>query len=411
VSAAGARPVGRRLYYDDSYTTRFTARVAAAGEREGRAAIELEETYFYPESGGQEADRGAIGGVPVLDVQADDEGRVWHVLEAAPPAGEAPAEVSWARRFDHMQQHTGQHILSAAFERVLDAPTVSSHLGAETSVVEVALAGADWRTVERLETATNAVVWEDRPIALHWTDREGVKRFALRKPPAVDGPVRIVEIPEWDLSACGGTHTRRTGEVGIVKIVRWEKVRGNLRFEFLCGGRALRDHAWRTEALLEAARRRTLGDRELIAHLERAATERDELKKKLAALTAEALAAEARARVGSPPAPVADFSAARTRDDLRRFAIECLAAGAPWVVAGAGGAEPALVIARAKSGSGDLRTLLPELLARARGKGGGSADFLQVAPADAAAAESAWGWAREFAGALVAMPSDRAPSA
>ena len=99
----------------------------------------------------------------------------------------------------------------------------------------------------------------------HWTDAEGVKRFALRKPPVVSGPIRVVEIPDWDASACGGTHTKHTGEVGIVKIVRWEKVRGNFRFEFLCGGRALRDHAWRTEALLEAAKKRTLKDRELLA--------------------------------------------------------------------------------------------------------------------------------------------------
>ena len=111
-------------------------------------------------------------------------------------------------------------------------------------------------------------MWEDRPIERHWVDDEGVKRFALRKPPKFTGRIRIVEIPDWDVSACGGTHTRRTGEVGVIKIVRWEKVRGNVRFEFLCGGRALRDYAWRTEALLEAARRRTLKDRELIAHLE-----------------------------------------------------------------------------------------------------------------------------------------------
>src|SRR5207247_9763971 len=144
------------------------------------------------------------------------------------------------------------------------------------------------------EEAANRVVWEDRPVERHWTDDGGVKRFALRKPPAVSGKIRIVEIPEWDVSACGGTHTRRTGEVGIVKIVRWEKVRGNLRFEFLCGGRALRDHAWRTEALLEAAKRRTLKDRELIAHLERAAAERDELAKRLRELTGRAIVAEAR---------------------------------------------------------------------------------------------------------------------
>src|SRR4029077_2373009 len=131
----------------------------------------------------------------------------------------------------------------------------------------------DWETIDRIERSTNAIVWADRPVVRHWVDDEGVKRFTLRKPPKFSGRIRIVEIPDWDVSACGGTHTLRTGEVGVVKIVRWEKVRGHVRFEFLCGKRALGDYAWRTEALLEAARRRTLKDRELIAHLERAAVE------------------------------------------------------------------------------------------------------------------------------------------
>jgi alanyl-tRNA synthetase len=383
-----------RLDYDDAYTTRFTARVLEAGSHRGRAALQLEVTYFYPESGGQEADRGAIGSVPVVDVQADDEGRVWHVIapEATPPAGEAAAEVDWVRRFDHMQQHTGQHVLSAAFERVLDAATISSHLGEERSSIELTLADADWRMVEKIEEAANRVVWEDRPVERHWVDDEGVKRFALRKPPAVSGRIRIIEIPDWDVSACGGTHTRRTGEVGAIKIVRWEKVRGNTRFEFLCGARALRDHAWRTEALLEAAKRRTLKDRELIAHLERAAAERDELAKRLRELTARAVAAEARERVGEPPRGVSEFFPERARDELRTLALKCLEAGAPWVAVGAGAPEPAVIVARAKGAGADLKALLPELLQRAQGKGGGAPDFLQIAAADARCAEEAWRW-------------------
>jgi len=405
VSGPEPRPAAsRRLYYDDSYTTRFAAHVAAAGEYGGRAAVELEETYFYPESGGQQADRGTIGGMPVVDVQADEDGRVWHVVAGGTqPAGEAPAEVDWARRFDLMQQHTGQHILSAAFERVLAAPTVSSHLGEETSSIEVGLAQGDWRLVGRIEEAANQIVWQDRTVERHWTDDEGVKRFALRKPPAVSGKIRIVEVPDWDVSACGGTHTRRTGEVGIVKIVRWEKVRGNLRFEFLCGGRALRDHAWRTETLLEAARRRTLGDRELVAHLERAAAERDELKKRLQELMTRLVVAEARERVGEPARAVADFAAARARDELRLLVIKCLEVGAPWVAAGSAGPEPAVVLGRAKGPGLDLRGLLPGVLERSRGKGGGSPDLIQVSAADAAAAEAAWTWARDWLAAAIAV--------
>jgi alanyl-tRNA synthetase len=404
MSTTAPRPdTSRRLYYDDSYTTRFAARVAGRGEHKGRPAIELESTYFYPESGGQEADRGRLGAHGVLDVQADDDGRVWHVLAAMDAINDAiEAEVDWARRFDNMQQHTGQHVLSAAFERVANAPTVSSHLGDETSSIEVAVGNADWKLIQRIEEATNRVLWEDRPVERHWTDAEGVKRFQLRKPPVVTGPIRVVEIPEWDASACGGTHTKHTGEVGIVKIVRWEKVRGNVRFEFLCGGRALRDHAWRTETLLEAAKKRTLKDRELLAHLERAAEERDELKKRLRELTNQALAAEARVRVGDPARGVAEWADARPREDVRMFALKCLEAGAPWVASAAGSPEPVLVIGRAKSGSVDLRSLLPAALEKARGKGGGSPDLVQIAAVDAAAAKQTWEWAREAVDKLVA---------
>ena len=398
------RPASQRLYYDDSYTTRFAARVVGLGEHRGRPAVELESTYFYPESGGQEADRGRLGSAAVTDVQADDDGRVWHVVDAAPPAAaELQAELDWARRFDHMQQHTGQHILSAAFERAANAATLSSHLGDERSSIEVALPDGDWRLVERLETQANGIVWDDRPIERHWVDAEGVKRFALRKPPAVTGRIRIVEIPDWDVSACGGTHTRRTGEVGVIKIVRWEKVRGNVRFEFLCGGRALRDHAWRTEALLEAARRRTLKDRELIGHLERAAAERDELRRRLDELSVRLLASEALERVGNPPRGVAELFAERSREDVRRFALKCLEAGAPWVVAAAAAPDPALVAGRAKRGGADLRAkLLPGLLERAKGKGGGSPDLLQVAAADAPSVAEAFRWASEALPAALA---------
>ena len=228
-----------RRYYDDSYTTRFAGQVSAVGEHGGKPAIELASTYFYPESGGQLADRGAIGGSTVVDVQVGDDDRVWHVVEAPPEGASVACEVDWARRFDHMQQHTGQHILSAAFERLLDAPTLSSTLGAERSVIEVGLAEIDWRTVERVEEAANRVLWEDRALKLHWTDDADIGEFPLRKPPKVTGRIRVVEVPDWDWSACGGTHTRRTGEVGAIKIVGWERLRGNVRFAFLCGGRAL----------------------------------------------------------------------------------------------------------------------------------------------------------------------------
>ncbi len=395
-----------RRYYDDGYTTRFDGRVADVGTFGDPPAVELEETWFYPESGGQLGDHGTIAGANVLDVQAADDGRVWHVVDAPPAltAPEAPlaCEVGWARRFDHMQQHTGQHVLSAAFEHALKAQTLSSTLGEERSVIELSIPSIDWKQAREVEERANRVLWEDREIKLHWTDAEGARRFALRKPPGEYGRIRIVEIPDWDVSACGGTHTRRTGEVGIVKIVGWEKVRGNVRVAFFCGARALADHAWRTEALLESAKRRTLKDRDLIAHLERLAEERDELAKRLRVFEARQLAEEAARRVGDPPAGVAELADARSREDVRAFALACLTAGAPWVVSATRAPEPALVIARAKSAAGDVRTLLPELLALAGGKGGGSPEMAQLSAADAVHAEAAFARAVEALAKLAA---------
>ena len=389
-----------RLYYDDSYTTCFEAVIAATGEHRGRHAVELERTFFYPESGGQEADRGTLGGLPVLDVQAGEDGRVWHVMGGAlPDATVLAALIDWARRFDAMQQHTGQHVLSAAFERVMNAPTLSSGLGDERCTIELGMDAIDWEQVARVEEAANRVIWEDRPIERHWVDDESVKRFQLRKALQVSGRIRIVEIPDWDVSACGGTHTRRTGEVGIVKVVRWDKVRGNVRLEFVCGGRALRDHAWRTEALIEGAKKRTLKDRELIAHLERAAAERDELRKRLDELNGKLIVNEAREAVGTPPRAVTRFEASRPREEVRRFVIKCLEAGAPFAVAGAGSPEPVVVAGRARSGSFDLKTLVPGLLERASGRGGGSPDLVQASAADAAAAQVAWKWMADTLGA------------
>ncbi len=385
-----------RRYYDDSYTTSFQGDITDVGVHAGRPAVELGVTWFYPESGGQLADLGTIAGSQVLDVQVDEESRVWHVVDTPPSGRGLPCVVDWARRFDHMQQHTGQHILSAAFERLKHAPTVSSTLGAEKSVIEVGLPDVDWRTVEEVEAAANQILWDDRALVLHWTDSEGLARFPLRKAPKVTGRIRVVEVPEWDWSACGGTHTKRTGEVGGIKIVGWEKLRGNVRFTFLCGSRALRDHAWRTEALMDAAKRRSRGERELIAHLERAMEERDELRKKLAVFTAKLIAEEARTAVGSPPQPVAVLAADRTREDTRLFALQCLEAGAPWVVSATSGPEPQVVIGRAKANAAlDLRAFVPELLAAASGKGGGSPDMITIAAAEAGSAKAAFELAKQ----------------
>lgn len=377
-----SEPTPRREQ-DDAYATAFEACVIESGRWQEQPAVRLAETWFYPESGGQLADRGVIGGSAVLDAQLDAHDRVWHVVDTLPTEGAAPARIDWARRFDHMQQHTGQHVLSAALERELGAPTLSSTLGAERNVIEVGLANIDWRLVDRLEATANRVVWEDRALVHHWTDADGVARFPLRKPPKVTGRIRVIEIPDWDFSACGGTHTRRTGEVGLIKLVGWERVRGNVRLVFLCGQRALADHAWRTESMSGSARRRTLKDRDLIAHLERAADERDVLRKRVAELERAALAEEVRRSIGAPPGPFKRIADTGSPQESRQAALVALEVGAPWAVAAALAPTPNLVVACSERRGLDLRLLLPQLLEAAAGKGGASPTLLTLAATDA----------------------------
>jgi alanyl-tRNA synthetase len=228
-----------RLYYTDSYVRSFTAHIA--GSSKDGLSVYLDRTAFYPTSGGQPFDTGSIAGVTVVDV-VDEGERIAHRLAtplAAAPGSEAAVEcaIDWPRRFEHMQQHSGQHLLSAVFEEFFSLKTVSFHLGAESSTID--LAGAvEPRTAEQAEERANQVVAENRAIGVDFCDAAEVA--GLRKPSEREGSLRIVSIAGLDRSACGGTHVRATGEVGAVLIRKLEKVRQNTRVEFLCGLRAVR---------------------------------------------------------------------------------------------------------------------------------------------------------------------------
>ncbi len=223
-----------RLYYNDCYLQTFRANVievAGDGKR-----VYLDRTAFYPTSGGQPFDTGMLGAARVLDV-IDEEDRIAHVLDTAVSPGEIAAQIDWQRRFDHMQQHTGQHLLSAVLEDLFKAPTVSFHLGAETSTIDVGKE-LSARQLEQAEERCAAIVAAAEPVTFRYEEAGGA--LDLRKPSERTGTLRIVTIGSFDRSACGGTHVRSTAEIGPVFIRKTEKVRGNMRIEFVCGGRALR---------------------------------------------------------------------------------------------------------------------------------------------------------------------------
>ncbi len=227
-----------RLYYHDSYLGEFQARIVDVGL--DRRTIYLDRTAFYPTSGGQPSDRGTVAGIPVADV-VDEDTRIAHILSKPAPAGLEGAFVECVidarRRADHREQHTGQHLLSAVFVEMMGAETVSFHLGGETSTVDIAHAALTVEEIERVEERANAVVRENRPVTVSFG--EASDELRLRKATERAGTIRVVTIENLDRSACGGTHVRQTGEIGAILIRKLDKVRGNTRVEFVCGGRAV----------------------------------------------------------------------------------------------------------------------------------------------------------------------------
>ncbi|HME07920.1 MAG TPA: hypothetical protein VKG25_12770 [Bryobacteraceae bacterium] len=225
-----------RLYYNDSYLTEFRANVIDAGPE--RTRVYLDRTAFYPSSGGQPFDRGTLGGRAVIEV-IDEEDRIAHVIEQPIEGGsEVAGSIDWARRFDHMQQHTGQHLLSAVLLELFSIPTVSFHLGAQSSTIDVAVAELDSRQLLAVEERANSLVFENRPVTVEYG--QASDDLGLRKATNRTGTIRLVTISGLDRSACGGTHVRATGEIGPVLLRKLDKMRGNVRIEFLCGLRAVR---------------------------------------------------------------------------------------------------------------------------------------------------------------------------
>jgi alanyl-tRNA synthetase len=228
-----------RLYYFDAYLTRFEAEIVEVQGAAPPARVYLNRTAFYPASGGQPFDLGRIAGARVLDV-IDEGERVAHLVEAELPPGAAECEIDWPRRFDHMQQHTGQHLLSAAFVEVLGFETVSFHLGPDAATIDLAAGEIRSAQAEAVEARANALVFENRPVTVRFYSAEEAACIGLRKPSGRPGVIRVVEIDGCDRSACGGTHVRATGEVGPIFIRRLDRVRRNVRVEFVCGRRAVR---------------------------------------------------------------------------------------------------------------------------------------------------------------------------
>ncbi len=373
-----------RLYYADAYCRRFSAHVAERLTWGGQPAVVLDRTVFYPASGGQPADRGALGGVAVPDVVAREDGAVVHVLEHPLPEseGDIAGEIDWLRRFDHMQQHTGQHVLSAAFEQVLDADTVGFHLGAEVSTIDVDVARLDPAAAASVEDLANQVVWEDRPVSTRFVGLDELASLPLRRPPAVDGPVRIVDVADFDVNPCGGTHVARTGEIGLVRVSRLEYRGDETRVEFLCGGRALCDYRAKSGVVDQLAARLTVGHWELDQAVERLQGEAKQLRHDLRQVRERLLYVEA-ADLFEAAIPREAYRVVervwerREPGELRALAQELVRRFEVVALLASVGERTHLCFACSEGVGLDMAVLLREACVQLGGKGGGQPHLAQ----------------------------------
>lgn len=376
-----------RLYYTDSHLIEFEARVVDLTERvSGWTAIVLNRTAFYPTGGGQPSDTGTLNGSRVVECIDDGERGVLHVVQGSTPARDAIVQgrVDWRRRLDHMQQHTGQHILSQAFVTLFNAPTRSFRVLESSCEIDVELADPAIDLIERAVELANNVIWEDRAITIHNVTADEAAAMPLRKEPAREGELRLIEIEGFDVTPCGGTHAYRTGEVGIIAVRSWERAKGLTRIEFVAGTRALADYRKANRSAREVAALFSTGRDDapqLAAHM---VEENKELHRRVRAL--EEIAAEAEAeKLWSAAQTVANETRVITRvfedrdaDSLKKLAHALIASPRTIVLLGSSDKSTArLVFARSPDASGDMSALMREACARLEGRGGGKSDMAQ----------------------------------
>jgi alanyl-tRNA synthetase len=373
----------RRLYHEDSYLTEFSAVVLERLSALGKPALVLDQTAFYPASGGQPHDTGLLGGARVEDVEEDDSGRIIHLLDSSPAADAVSGKVDWGRRFDHMQQHTGQHILSQAFLQLAKAATLSFHLGQETSTIDISLAEPDISVLTAAEDLATRVVFEDRPVHILNVRKEELSALGVRKESQREGEIRVVDIDGFDRSPCGGTHVRRCGEVGLIFILSSERYKGGTRVEFVCGGRVLRAFRKDHEILKELGKLYSAHPHELPALTKKLLLDRSTLLREKKHLEDRIFEMEAQELLNSADKRSTVAVIRRTYKDRKIEGLKALAqkvTAAPGTLAVLATVQESaqLVVARSADVAGDCGEIVRKLAGKLGGKGGGKPELAQA---------------------------------
>ena len=383
-----------RLYYTDPYLQAFEAIVDRLDFTADRLIVTLDRTAFYPTSGGQPFDTGLLGAFRVVEVIDRDDGTIAHAVSptATPTATLAPGSsvqgvIDWPRRFDHMQQHTGQHVLSAAIDKRFQVRTVSFHLGDEVSTIDLAreLSAPE---IAAAEADANRVVWEDRPVAIRFAGAEEAARLPLRKEPVRGGTLRLIDVEGFDLSACGGTHVARTGAIGIIAVAAWERFKGGQRIEFVCGGRALERYRSARDVVAAGVRLLSVLPGELPSAIQRMQADAKDQKRVVAGLLEElaVFRAEALAAAAEPTAAGCAVLRAIDADANGLKSLAAAVAGKPGhVVVLVSTSRPVLVVAARSTDVPALsaQAIVAALTATFGGRGGGRPELAQAGGLDA----------------------------
>ena len=391
----------RRLYFDDSFQDNFTAQVlsceplteAEEGGFGPRWGVVLDQTLLYPTSGGQPNDLGKLGNANVVDVQDSDD-RILHVVDAPVPTGRVEGCIHWPRRFDHMQQHTGQHLLSAVFQERFGLVTVSFHLGETVSTIDLQGPQPSELILEGAARAANAIIFEDREITVRYGTAEQFAELGVRKQVQREGILRAIEIAGIDLQPCGGTHLRRTGQLGLILLRGCSKIRQDWRIEFLCGGRA--EAAARADAALIAQLAVTLkcAPAEIDASVERLIREREISAKRIKSLLPKVADSDAatllpEASVLHGEIRVVVHLTENAEPEYLQLLANALVRAEKVVALLADKVTGNVVFAQHPQAANDMSALLKKVFAQFPGKGGGTKDFARGAlssPVDVAAA-------------------------
>ncbi len=370
-----------KLYRENAYSADFTARLLEQTRNEKGFRVVLDRTLFYPTGGGQPCDTGWLNGIPVTDA-IEDEGVIVHVLENRLKTDTVKGRIDWERRFDHMQQHAGQHILSSCFHKTVRADTVGFHLGSRYVSIDLNRHDLTEVHIKKAEELANRTVFENIPIKTYTVKPEDLAELPLRKPPAVDTDIRIVEIEGFDYTPCGGTHPKCTGSIGLIKVIRFEKSGGNTRVEFVCGERALEDYSLKNEALGRISSLLSVRDYETVDMVEKILSDTKSLSKTVGELKTELCECQAKDMVRETSEAggiriIKHLFIDRPFEEVRTLASAIASQRSCIALLCTAGRKNQIIACRSENIDLDMRKPFNAVMSAVGGRGGGGSSVVQ----------------------------------